>query len=305
MINKVLYAACIGLALSLAGCVKEDDTKKAADEQSVKQTEDNNFMKGESDQANTDVQDALENFSTIGGRVDADKVVCGCTIDSVAPKYIRLTYDGVTPCNTNPRRRRAGVIEARLVAGNHWHNQGAKLELTFKEYKVTRETDDRSITLNGKKYITNERGSNWLGILAQTDSLVLRERADTIKVKYDNGANGLYSMARVTSWKYRTSPIRFIFRAQGDGQDGLDSWGTGRFGNTYTSTFTRPWVSNTYCGVAFPNAGQVVAKSAGNTLTITLGVDRDGNSDTRDCAYGWKLDWLNTNGGTGSAVISY
>jgi hypothetical protein len=312
MTNKILGLVFL-LAIAGTACKKEKETDLQPDANSVTQSEDNNDLKAEGDQANSDVTDALENYGTINGRIaatQAKKVICGCSIDSVGLKTIRLSYDGVTPCG-NPSRTRSGKITFTLVNGNRWSQQGAVLNITLDNYKVTRLRDSKSWNFNGTKTMTNVRGTNWVGFLARTDSLLYRERAKNMVVTINNNATVTYNIARTTTWKFVKEANReFIqFAAMGDtlldGMSNVDTWGTSRFQNTFTNQYLSRLISDTYCLLWRPRAGEIQHKSNGNTLTLKFGVNESGQPDTRDCAYGWKINWTGANGGQGEKIFSY
>lgn len=308
------FAPILLLGLSLAACKKDDDTKvEEPNQQLVTQAEDNNELKMEGDQANTDVTDAIENFASINGRVNTTKVICGCSIDSVGEKTIRLSYDGSTPCGS-PSRTRGGTITFTLVRGTRWAQQGSMLNITLNNYKVTRMSDQKSWTFNGTKTLTNVRGTNWLEFLARTDSLLYRERSSNMvcNIAKDNStATVSYNIARTTTWKSVQAPNRsFIqFAAMGDttieGLANVDIWGTGRFGSAFTNQFLERFLSDTYCNLWRPRGGKMQHKSPGGSITITYGVNEQGQTDTRDCAYGWKVNWNLSNGAQGEKVMSY
>jgi len=319
--KKHLFSFMLLLLVGSTACKKEKEAPpkpdpnpvSQPDSNSVVQSNDNNDLKGESDQANTDVTDALENFSTINGRqavTNAKKVICGCSIDSVGPKTLRLSYDGVTPCG-NPSRTRAGKITFTLVSGNRWAQQGSVLNITLDNYKVVRLSDKKSWNFNGVKTLKNVRGTNWIGFLAQTDSLLFRERANGMTVVINNTATVNFSIARTTTWRFIKKPtFDYIqFAATGDttinGLTNIDTWGTGRFQQPFTNQFLARLVSNTYCAVWRPTSGEVQYKSNNNTLTLKFGVNEAGQSDIRDCAYGWKINWSGANGATGEKIYSY
>ena len=303
--------------IGLSACQKDKDpvNSNQPSEETFNQAEDNNDLKGESDQVNTDVTDALENYSTINGRVAVTntqkKQICGCSIDSVGINTIRLVYDGETPCG-NPSRTRGGKITIQLVKGVRWQNQGSVLKITLENYRVVRLSDQKSWTFNGIKYYTNVRGSNWLGFLLGTDSLLYRERAKDMVVTLTAGQQITYGVARTTTWKIVKSQdvADYIqFAAIGDttinGFPNTDTWGNNRFGNSFTTNYASRLVSNTYCWVWRPVAGEIIHRTGGSVLTLTMGVNEAGNPDTRRCAYGWKLKWALAAGATGEKIFSY
>jgi len=320
MKNNILFQMLVVGAIAFSSCKKDKETsvlKPEPDAQTLTQVEDNNDSKSESDQANTDVTDALDNFKSIsGGRVavvNERKIICGCSIDSVGSRTIRLSYDGETPCG-NPSRTRSGTITFQLVEGNQWKFPGAKVKITLNNYKVTKLSNQKSWTFNGVKYITNVRGHlNWSGYLERTDSLLYRERAKDIKITLNSGKVITYNVARTTSLKYVRYSNRDViqFAANGDTTfsdlqlSNVDSWGSNQFGNSFTSNYLTRLISDSYCFFWRPKSGTILHKANGNSVTLTFGVNENGNADTRDCAYGWKLNWSISNGIVGDKIISY
>jgi len=310
-------AAMLVGTFAFTACEKDDETKTSVPAEQAQQTTDNNDVKAENDQITSDATDALENFPAINGRVAEGQLVkpiCGCSIDSsqLRNKQITLNFDGVTPCLSNPRRKRGGQIIMKLVQGDRWRDQGAKLQITLVNFKVTRESDQKFITFNGVKTITNVRGSrNWAGILAGTDSIEYKERGFGLTADLNGNGSHTYNLARRTFWRFikRNGASQVRFRAQGDtaigNVTGLDSWGTNRNNKAFTSAFVTPWVSDTYCGLGQPNSGKYEYKSNGNTVAVTAGVNQQGQPDTRDCAYGYKVSWNLVGNINGETVVSY
>lgn len=313
--KKHILFVILSLTAVFSACKKDKENEEAVSKLST-QAEDNNDTRSESDQTNSDVTDAIENFAAINGRLavtEAKKTICGCTIDSVqlASKILVLNFDGATPCGT-PSRTRSGSIKIQLIEGERWMHQGSRLKITHNNFKVTRLRDSKSWTFNGDKYLTNVRGTNWLGFLAGVDSLLYRERGKDLTVTLGSGGTITYNVARTTTWKVIKSQTiaDFVqFAAMGDttrdGVQNVDTWGSNRFGNAFVNNYLTRLVSNTYCQVWRPVRGELVHRANGNTLTIKMGVNEQGQTDTRDCAYGWKLNWLLSNGTTGEKIVSY
>lgn len=307
---------CFGALLLAAapGCRKDKENTPEPDAATVTQIEDDNDVKSEGDQANSDVTDALSNFATINGRAavaSGKKVICGCEIDSIGTRTIRLRYDGVTPCG-NPSRTRGGTITFQLVQGQQWRFPGSVVQITLTGFRVTRLRDQKSWTFNGVKYLTNVRGHlNWPGYLAGTDSLLYRERARDMSVAFSGGGSASYNIARTTSWRYVQYANRNViqFAALGDttleGKTSVDTWGTGRSGSTFVNQYLNRLVSDSYCGFWRPRSGKVVHTRQGGTITLTMGVNESGQPDTRDCAYGWKVNWNLNSGANGEKIFSY
>jgi hypothetical protein len=301
--------------LAISSCKPKDEGSTIPAEQS-QQSSDNSDVKNENDQATSDATDAISNFPAINGRVEEGqltKPICGASIDSsqLGNKQLTLVFDGVTPC-LSPTRYRAGKIVLKLVKGERWADPGSILQVTFQDYKVTRASDSKYLLINGVKTITNVRGSrNWLAILAGTDSLEYKERATNMVTSVNGEGTHIHSLARRTIWRFikKLGVSQIRFRGQGDttinGVANLDSWGTNRNNQAFTSALTTPWVSDTYCQLYRPTSGKLEYKSNGNTISLTAGVNEAGQLDTRDCAYGYKVSWNLVGNITGEKIVSY
>jgi hypothetical protein len=130
-------------------------------------------------------------------------------------------------------------------------------------------------------------------------------------VSINNTANVNFNIARTTTWKYVSLPNRnyIQFSALGDttinGLTNVDTWGTGRFGTEFTNQYLKRLVSDTYCALWRPRAGTIQHRSGNNSITLTYGVNESGQADTRECAYGWKINWDLGNNTTGERIYSY
>ncbi len=310
----------LGLALLVAGtswlsaCKKKEDATPAAPTEQVQQSQDNSDVRDEGDQLNSDVDEALKNYDDIrGGRVAANQV-CGCQI-SRSGRVVTLTFDGTTPCGS-PSRTRGGVVTVELVRGQRWSEQNAQLKITMQDYTVTRLNTDpakvRSVKLNGTKYLTNVRGHNWLAVVTGADSVEQLETGRNLRAEFRNGATATYNMRRRVTWRIRPrsgAANTIYYRAQGDtaiGQDqGVDTWGTNRNGQSFVGILSPAWSSNTFCGLWRPTAGTNTYKAGGNMLTFQAGVNEQGNTDSRECAFGYKVSWTLQGGQSGTLVQGY
>ncbi len=313
MIKKFFYGVMLLIAITfIQACKKESDE---LDEETKQFNDDSNFYKNESSQADDDINNQLRDISVFGkgGNLSWPSVLssplCGASIDSsqLAQKILFFNFDGVTPC-FSPSRTRAGQIKVELISGQYWKDAGAVLKLTYNNFKVTRLSDNKSVMFNGVKTLTNINGNDWLGFLLGTSSLKYRERALNILVNFDNGSNAIWNSARTTQWNYTPASQRISFTANGDttlnGFSTVDSWGTNRFGKSFTTYYNTPWQSNSYCGFWRPVNGEFIHNVNGGDFRFNLGVDKNGNPSTLDCAYGFKVTW-SKDGKTASVVLSY
>jgi hypothetical protein len=295
----------------ISSCKKDnDDVKPQLDTQTKQFNEDANDYKSESDQADDEVNNSLDDISGFGRSGNSlSSPLCGATIDTsqVAQKIVFFNFDGVTPC-FSPSRTRSGQIKVELIAGALWSDAGSVLKMTFTNYKVTRLSDNKSITFNGIKTLKNINGNNWLGFLAGTATLKYQSRAFNVAVTFTDGTTATWNTAHTTQWSYNATN-GIIFTANGDttinGVANTEAWGVNRYGASFQRYYNTPILSNTYCGLWRPNAGELVHHVNNSHFTLTMGVDQNGNPTPYACAYGFKVNWTDSNGNSQSVILSY
>jgi len=312
-----VYALLLTMALvgiSLQSCKKEDKEDTVLNEQFKQFNDDSNFYKSESDQADSDINEAIRDIPAFGrGAQIQSSPLCGVTIDSsqLAKKILFFNFDGVTPC-FSPSRTRNGQIKVQLTTGAYWSDVNSVLTITYINFKITRLFDNKSITFNGVKTLKNINGNDWLGFISETNTLKYQERAFNIQVLINNNSTAVWNSARISEWSYDATGINGVPKIDivfnGDttlnGYAAVDSWGINRFGENFTTYYNAPWISNTYCGLGRPIAGQLTHSVNNANFILTLGVDQNGNPSPYNCAYGFKVSWT-VNGNTQVAILSY
>jgi hypothetical protein len=315
LILPFLAAGIISLSF-ITSCKKEEPasvpTPAALDAQVQQHNTDADNYKAESDQADNDINNSVKDYPAFG-RIQgvASDPLCGVTIDTsllTSAKTLIYNFDGITSC-FSPSRLRSGQIKVQLTSGNYWHDAGSVLTLTYINFKVTRQSDNKSVMFNGTKTLRNENGNDWIGFLLGTTTFKYKERALNIDVTFDNSLHATWNSARITTWSYTPAQTKITFTAIGDTTIGsytnVDSWGVNRYGSSFTTRYNTEWKSNTYCGFWRPISGEVVVNVNSNDYTLTLGVNTDGTTaNPALCAYGYKVSWM-ANGTPSSVVISY
>ena len=312
-ISSLLIVAGLSVLAFVVSCKKKDTTTNPTLSSQVQQhnTDANNY-KGESDQADDDInsQGGLGSTS-MGERMAGIQSGPGCGVvmdtSQIANKIVYFNFDGVTPCSI-PVRTRSGQIKVQLTGGTSWADAGSVLTITYINFKITYLITNKSLTLNGTKTLTNLNGNNWVGFIFNNVPLKYRERALGINVTFEDGSHAIWNSARTTEWDYLQSNSSIKFTSNGDtavnSYSNVDSWGVDRYNQTFTLNYQSPWISNSYCGFWSPTSGTVTLHVGGVDYTLTLGVDQSGNASTLNCAYGFKVTWTTSNG-NGSVVFGY
>lgn len=318
--KKHIWIALLALTAGFSSCKKDDNSENEETVTNLAlETGDNLDLKSESDQINSDIDQIVRRFASLNGVVAEHDTVCDCAVADSTLKYkmLILTFNGAPTCVPS-NRTRTGIVEVSLVAGSKWSDAKAMLKVAFTNFKVLRQSDNKSWNFNGVRYLTNVRARNWNAILEGKDSIQIKERGRNLKVDVAGGQI-TYNLARLVNWKYLDRRMATIIvgdtiqvlqlSAMGDttldGSQNTDTWGTNRYGKEFNNRTNTRVLSNINCGLAKPLSGELAHKSNGNRFILTMGVGSDGRTYTGSCAYGWKLNYLMSNGATGEKVYSY
>jgi hypothetical protein len=309
-------------ALLITGCKKKDDTvvpdENPATETTVHQTNaaDQSDVDQQSNESIDDVNKVLNDNSNT-----RTELPCNVTIDSAAlmtQGLIKLTYHGLS---CDGFRTRSGVISVQLpydaVAKKpiHWNVKGAKIIVSYENYKVTRVADNKSMTFNGKVTLTNVNGGGvWLLL---TGTPVIHQLRGGMTITFDDGTTREWAVARTRTYALSVAMVLTVTEAGDTLINGkkVAYWGKNRAGDQFSLSIDKPVVTNifggTLCRLYKPYEGVVVISSTvtgtAKTLTITYGVDASGNPITGalDCPYGYKLNWTDAAGTAQQLIVKY
>ncbi|MDB4678295.1 hypothetical protein OAE93_01050 [bacterium] len=319
MKNSFLKIGVVVLVVGgmLAGC---GFLKNLLDPNVQKFNEDYNNYKSELESLDNDLDNAIKDidgFGKTGGTSGiASSPLCGVTIDctQVSQGILIFNFDGVTPC-FSPSRTRSGAVQVELINGTSWAEAGAVMKQTFIDYKVTVLSNSRSIQVNGIKTLKNVNGHDWWGWIQGNIDHTYQSRAFNVDVVFDNGQTAVWNHARTStiSWNPNGADsavpnAHLAYSVNGDttlnGVPTMDSWGTNRFGDAFTTRYEEEITSNTYCGLWRFSTGRLVHEVASDDFTLELGVDQNGNQASTACAYGYEVSW-NIGNNSNSVVLSY
>jgi hypothetical protein len=313
---KKLFLNSIMLILALAviftACKKKKDDVDTTDdttEQSTAGSDESRFSE-ETDQVLVDAENLVGGSSIAGGRVAAYSV-CGATVDSTGfatYKKITLNFDGTTSCVDNTRKR-SGQIVIQLTSGANWNAVGAVLTITFNNYKVTRNSDSKSITINGTKTITNVNGGLVKNLTTST-SVTHVIMGTGLTVTFDDGTVRTWNTNRKRVFTKETDGNYTITVSGNNAVDGYFNvavWGTNRYGLPFYTVIDTPVKLNSCNSVGIWTAisGVKTHKGLKREITVTFGVNQDGTNNGTCLAYGFKVDWTNAKNESKEAVVSY
>jgi hypothetical protein len=303
-----LSVAILSAAILFTSCKKDktttDDTtvyKVAADDQSR--------FSNETDAAANDANTAVEN---LGGTYNGDTPltpmlpsICDASVavDTVSiPRKLTITYNG-TNCAGN--RTRTGVVTITFSPNFRWNQAGAQYVVNYQNLKITRVSDNKSITINGEKTITNVSGGRLRNLATRGSAIIHTVKSSGMNVTFDDGTVRSWQIARQRSFTYDGGIVLSITGIAPQG-NGIAEWGTNRYGNTFTSAITQPLVIKQTCNFRLVS-GQVTHTGLAVTSVTTFGLNAAGTAVTScpDGTFYYKIVWTGVGGNSYTHIAAY
>lgn len=300
-----LFAAIlISGSIAFTGCKKQ----KTAKNEDAQTSQDNQAVQGHADAAMNDANVAIGDYPNLTGKGNTPNYpailtfsnTCGATLDAsqVNNGILKINYTGAT-CNNQTRTGSVllTIVDYSVSIFKRWRVAGCVLKIDFLDYKVTKASNGKSVTLNGTMYATNVLGGTFGHIFLNLQpNLVHTITGEGLQVTFDDTKTATWNISRKYTYTY--SSLVFTCKGEGTGShngiDGLENWGTTRDGDEFTSQVNSPIVWNTTCGAWAPLSGEVTLKAESKDfyLHAVFGVDASGNAATPSpCTYGYKVDW--------------
>lgn len=301
------------MCLIFTGCKKTEDTAPSttqttddSNQQAVSAADINN-VENESAKSLDDVNAVLDGISNLR----SSSAPCNITVDSSAKAIglIKLTFVGNNCDNT---KSRSGIISIQLLYDGtnvtRWRTAGAKVTLTYSNFKVTNLLDNKSLTFNGTHSVTNVNGGG-LGTITSGTSVIHKVRG-TMQLTFDDGTFRLWNIARTRTFTNTGGIIND--KVTGDttvnNHTNVAMWGTNRAGEIFDISITTPVVVNVAGSTCLykPLSGVRVHHGLARELTVTYGVNASGVVEPLgNCPYGFKLNWTNFKGLAKEVIRSY
>ena len=312
MKTKFLLLATVLLSSSIffTSCKKEKDSALETDytAETAVHSDDQSRFSGEIDAVANDADLALEVTSGFAGRMQTEdlSVICDANIviDTVSsPRTITITYNGT---NCPGTRTRTGVVVISMQSGIRWKNAGAVLNVSFQNFKVTRISDNKSITINGTQSYTNVSG----GLLVNLGTLGTITHAITssnMSVTFDDLSQRNWQLARQRVFTYDNGVNITTTGTHTDGNvTGITEWGTNRFGNAFTTAIAEPLIVRQGCNFRLVS-GKVQHKTSLYNAAVTFGLDANGNATScpGSGTYYLKIVWIGPLGNAHTSIHPY
>ncbi len=303
-----LIAVIFSVSFLVVSCQKEktDNDTDYTVESSTHSDDDSRFS-NESDAVANDINVQLETTAGFGRGNQVQSLICDATIvvDTLSnPRTLTITFNGDPTCF--PNRKREGAIVVAMAQGVRWHNVGAALTVTFQNFKITRLSDNKSITINGTQTYTNVSGGLLVN-LAALGTITHTITSSNMSITFDNNTQRTWNVARRRVFTYNNG---IVITVEGmhteNGITGIAEWGTNRFGRNFTTATDQALVFRQDCSFRL-GSGKVTHRLPVFTASATFGLNASGNPT--GCpgvnAYYLKLEWTGPNNVTHSTLIPY
>jgi hypothetical protein len=312
MKTRILLLATVVFSSSLffTSCKKEKDSTPETDytTETTVHSDDQSRFSSEIDAVANDADLALEVTSGFAGRMSTETLNIICDADIVidtlsSPRTITITYNG-TNCLGN--RTRTGVIVISMESGIRWKNAGAVLNVSFQNFKVTRVSDNKSITINGTQSYTNVSGGLLIN-LPTSGTITHRITSSNMSVTFDDLSQRNWQVGRQRVFSYDNGVNITTTGTHTDGNvTGITEWGNNRFGNGFTTVIAEPLIVRQSCNFRLVS-GKVQHKTTLYNAAVTFGLDVNGNATS--CpgagAYYMKIVWTGPLGIPHTAIHPY
>ena len=298
---------CIAFLIFVCGCQKDDVTATDYITETTTHSDDEARFSNESDAVANDVDAALDITPGFAGRSgNTQNLICDAviTVDTLSnPRTITITYNG---SNCLGNRTRTGSVVISMPAGTRWRNPGAAVTVAFNNLKVTRLSDNKSITINGSQVHTNVGGGLLFSLSAQ-GSITHTITSNNMSVTFDNNSQRTWQVAKQRVFSYNNGIVITTTGTHSqNGRTGIAEWGTNRFGNSFTTVIAQPLVIRQDCSFRLVS-GKVTHETSLFSASVIFGLDSAGNPTTCPATgtFYFKLSWMGPSGLTRTAILPY
>lgn len=308
---SLMSVAILSAGLFFTSCKKESANNNNVTDNDTElqtQTDDQARFSNESDAADNDANTALETYggSYVGARpMSPYPIACDATVtvDTASnPRTITITYNGTC---LGPRRR-TGSIVLSFAPNFRWSNVGAAYTVTYNNLRITRVSDNKSITINGVKTITNVTGGRLFN-LASIGTIIHTTVSAGMTVTFDNNSQRIWKVARKRTFTYNNGIVISITGiAPAIVGTGVAEWGINRFGHEFKTAILEPLVVRQSCDFRLVS-GQIQHTGILVSTTTTFGLDAQGNA-VNTCPAGpfyLKIVWTGANGQSHTYIGPY
>jgi hypothetical protein len=304
---QFILMAALALSVSFLSCKKNDTTDNNTD--LVTHSDDQSAVANGTDEIADAVNVTIDNYVAFNGIVGSTDGITGLPCNATAVldsanglRRITVTFNGPNCANT---RTRVGVIVLSMPLAQRWKDVGAAVTVSVQNLRITRLSDNKSITVNGTIVATNVSGGR-LRDLASLGTIVHTITSPGMTVTFDNNTQRTWQIAKKRTFTYNNGVVITTIGTHTEGSvTGISEWGTNRFGNDFITTISQPMVIREDCNWRLVS-GQVTHSRLLSNVVVTFGLDASGNPVT--CPSGsfyMKIVWTNINNVVRTYIIPY
>ena len=300
-----LIALSVAALFTIGGCKKSTNNETDYSSDFTIQTDEQTFVSSEDDLASNDANAVVEEDTEFaGGRTG--NPICGATITrstTNTSKVLTIAYNGQ---NCNLGRLRTGEIILTMPKQNRWKDAGSQISLTYKNFKIVRTSDNKSIVLNGTKTITNVTGGEIRNIpLLRTITHTITSNAITIT--FSDSTRREWQIAKERVFTFNNGLIISTGGTYNNGTvSNISEWGINRLGKQFITQITEPLVIRQDCAFRLVS-GKIQYSNMERPITITFGLNANGvaTSCPATGSYFYKIEWTGILNGAHSIIRSY
>ena len=252
----------------------------------------------------------LQSKTSVNGKIENELgTLCNVTAsrDTSGANYniLTLSYNGLNCAGTANFN---GLVVLSIAKTSHWKDTGAVLNCSFENLKITRVSDNKSITIKGLMNVTNVSGGK-IADLPTRGSITNTIEGSNIKVTFDD--NTYLTLQEATQRIFTINGGTVLITTTGTHTEGMitgvSEWGVDDAGNNFVTTYSKPLLMKLDCDYRIGNGEVTTTKPDGKSI-ITFGLDATGvptGCPGTTNAYYYKIDFMGNNGNTSTALAAY
>lgn len=287
----------LAFGLVFTGCKKNSSTplSNSGNESTTQLANDQVTIQAAQDESENDINMILS--GGMGQLKNSDRWPCHATIDSTSLSnndtiIYYITYNGA---NCPGNRTRTGHLEIKKKIGTRWWQAGATVIVTFIDFKITRVSTGKSITLNGTRTYENVTGGLLFELGTTNITSITHKTWGSMSVTFDDGTVRTWAVARQDVFTGSLGQLVIAvdgFESTGN-YNNLVYWGTNRNGEQFYIQINQTVIHRQACEwdpcagievISIPNLNK------GATLTFGYNNLNQLISGT-ECPTKFKVDW--------------
>lgn len=307
---RLIAAVTLIMAVTFVSCKKTDTSSGTSDQTTelTVQADDQASVSAELDAVADDANTIIEYNAAFNGR-NQNTLGAICSATAVADssndrKKITITYNGL---NCQGNRSFTGVVVLSMPLATLWKDKGAVLTINIENLKITRVLDNKSITINGTKTITNVTGGRITDLATTKGTITHTVNSSSISLLFDNGTSRNWQVAKQRIFTYNNGIVITTTGTHTEGTvTGVSEWGTNRFGNAFVTAISQPMVVRQDCNFRLVS-GEVTHDKLATDLVVTFGLNSTGEPTSCPITgtYYFKAVWKGANGLTKTVILPY